>query len=52
MKIYSPSNNHKLEKIIFAAKIYQIQLDHIEVPFSHKNKQFQDAYPGSTLPAL
>lgn len=52
MKVFSPPNNHKLNKILFAAKLYNHSVEHVEVPFNHKNKQFQDAYPQSTLPAL
>lgn len=52
MKLYCPLDNHKLDKILFTNKIFNKQIVHVEVPFNHKNKQFLDAYPNCTLPAL
>jgi hypothetical protein len=52
MKVYSPKNNYKLDRILFAAQIYNQNVNHVEVPFDHKNKQFQEAYPHWSLPAL
>lgn len=52
MKLYSPANNYKLEKILFASKLTGNKVHHIEVPFDHKNKQFIAQYPNYTLPCL
>jgi hypothetical protein len=52
MKVYSPKNNYKLDQILFAAKIYNQPINHVEVSFDHKNKQFQEIYPQWSLPAL
>ena len=42
MKIYSPPDNHILSKILFASKLYGVNLQHEVVPYGYKNKQFQD----------
>lgn len=52
MKLYSPSNNYKLDKVVLAARILNKPLEHIEVPFDHKHKQFIAQFPNYTLPAL
>lgn len=52
MKLYSPSNNYKLDKILLASKILNNPLEHVEVPFDHKHKQFIAQFPNYTLPAL
>lgn len=52
MKLYSPSKNYKLDKILFSSKILGKNIEHIEVPFDHKNKQFIAQYPNYSLPAL
>ena len=52
MKLYSPSNNFKLDKVLFGSRILGKKVDHVEVPFDHKNKQFLTQYPNCTLPAL
>lgn len=52
MKLYAPSGNYKLEKILFAARLLNIKIQHVAVSFDHKNKQFIAQYPNCTLPAL
>ena len=52
MKLYSPSNNFKLDKVLFGSRILGKKVAHIEVPFDHKNKQFIAQYPNFSLPAL
>jgi hypothetical protein len=52
MKLYSPSNNFKLDKVIFGSRIIGGKVTHVEVPFDHKNKQFIAQYPNFSLPAL
>lgn len=52
MKLYCPSNNFKLEKVLFGSRILGKKLVHVEVPFDHKNKQFIAQYPNFSLPAL
>lgn len=52
MKLYSPSNNHKLDMILFAGKVYGKNIIHVEVPFTHKNKHFQENHASFMLPAL
>jgi glutathione S-transferase len=52
MKLYSPSQNFKLDKVLFGSRILGKKLTHIEVPFDHKNKQFIVNYPNFSLPAL
>ena len=52
MKLYSPSNNFKLDKVLFGSRILGKKLTHVEVPFDHKNKQFIAQYPNFSLPAL
>ena len=52
MKLYSPSNNYKLDKVLFGSRILGKPIEHIIVPFDHKNKQFIAQYPNYSLPAL
>lgn len=52
MKIYSPSNNFKFDKVLFGSRILGKKVNHVEVPYDHKNKQFIAQYPNFTLPAL
>ena len=52
MKLYSPSHNFKLDKILFASKLLSQKVEQIEVPFDHKNSQFIAQYPNFSLPAL
>ena len=52
MKIYSPPDNHILSKILFASKLYGVNLQHEVVPYGYKNKQFQEHQALFTLPAL
>jgi elongation factor 1-gamma len=52
MKLYSPSNNFKLDKVVFASRILGKKVEHIEVPYDHKHKQFIAQYPNFSLPAL
>lgn len=52
MKLYSPSNNFKLDKVLFSARILNKKVEHIEVPFDHKDKKFIAQYPNYSLPAL
>lgn len=52
MKLYSPANNYKLDKVLLASRIFGKPLVHVEVPYDHKNKQFIAQFPNYTLPAL
>ncbi len=52
MKLYSPSNNYKLDKVLLASRILGKLIEHIDVPYDHKNKQFIAQFPNYTLPAL
>lgn len=53
MKLYSPSNNYKLDKILYAGKIYREEIKHEVVDFDVKvPKSFKDAYPNFSIPAL
>ncbi len=53
MKVYSPKDNHKIEKILFAAKLYGKELIHEVVEYDTKiPKSFKEAYPAFSMPAL
>lgn len=52
MKIYSPSNNFKLDKVLFASKLLGKKLQHLEVSSDHRHKQFIAQFPHYSLPAL
>ena len=53
MKVYSPTDNHKLDKILFTAKLYGQNVLHEPTDFNAKiPKTFKDAYPAFSMPAL
>ncbi len=52
MKLYSPANNYKLDKVLLASCILGKPIVHLEVPYDHKNKHFIAQFPNCTLPAL
>lgn len=52
MKLYSPPDNHKLAKILFASRLFGKPVVHEPVPYSHKNKQFSEHNALFSIPAL
>lgn len=52
MKLYSPANNYKLDSVLLASRILGKEVEHVEIPYDHRNKQFLAQYPYYSLPAL
>ena len=53
MKVYSPKDNYKLDKILAASALFNgnIQVEYIDYD-SKITKQFREAYPHYDLPVL